>query len=254
MSDDVRNPDPERADGAESPEPETASSQPCAPRSSPCVRWRDTRRSARASSRHAGPRPDEPVDAVVAERAPGAHAEGRARADRHPEAGGRPSRAAAEHLRPRHRPARRRRDRHHHRRPQDACRDQPVRRPAGPRSGARGHAQRGPQRRVRPWLRAGRRSRHRQGAHRPRAGGRDHSTATRSGSAASRRLCSGSTSVSGTPSRSTHGRTRPRGHPEARGRGARPRGGPRRRLRGHRWPTRDRSSRSRRRRAALPAP
>ena len=72
------------------------------------------------------------------------------------------------------RPARRRRDRHHHRRPQDAGRDQPLGRPAGARPGPRGHAQRGPQRRLGPRLRARRRGRHRQGAHRPRARGRGH--------------------------------------------------------------------------------
>ena len=47
---------------------------------------------------------------------------------------------------------------------------------------------------------------------------------------------------------------RPRGHPEARGRGARPRGGPRRRLRGHRWPLGTDRADPRRRRAAVPAP
>ena len=145
--------------------------------------------------------------------------------------------------------------RHPHRRPQDAGRGQPVRRP---------DASCPPGREVMLnealnvvadlRLRAGRRGRDDQGDPRRRPGARGRPR--RRGARLPDRRAPRGRAAPGR--RRAHARPplelRLRAHPQGRGRGPRPRGGPRHRLRGHRRPRRADRADPRRRRAALPAP
>ena len=116
--------------------------------------------------------PVQPGHDVLPERAPRAHPQGGPRADRHAQGRGGPARPAPGGLRHRHRVLRRRHGRHPHRRPQDAGRGQPSRRPGGAVRRPRGDAQRGDERRGDLRLRAHRRGRDDQGDARRRPGAR----------------------------------------------------------------------------------